>query len=403
VKVYLYTAEKEGKVEKGKLIAPSPLEVRLLLEGEGYRVKKIIPSINQIPALMGIPERVMAHFFDSLGLSLEAREQPWRTADIFLKEKKSYPLAFTSFLRFFRYYLQEGYQIHEALEYTGFVGKDVVGIVEAGIEGAKAPYVLRKLAGYYEKIGEIKKELSSVRNYFLLLLLPSLILVFLAPTFSEFGAKFYKNFSVPEPLFIKVLFFVMANLPEILFSFVVFLFLFYLFAKYRVSTSLNFKKKLDSLFLALPLVSELLVNASTYKAFLIMKTLLDAGLPINRIFRMIAEAQTNIPIKEEWEKAYRAVIEGRGEDEAVRLVKFVPGIVKSLIEVGAKTGRLSEVLGGVVRNQEIAFKASVEKIQRYIYPIFYFGMGIFVILIFIAIYYPIFTIKDALVMKLGGM
>jgi len=398
IKVYDYTGWKKEKGRKkkvrGKVAARNREEaVYLLTRIEGIEDPEVRLSLNLLEQLKPVSPFFYALFFETLGLIMEAGGTPQEAAELLLEENLG--TKFEWFVKKFAYGLSEGLPLHEALAQTGYLPKEVVNIVKAGVESGRATEVFLELKKYFEGIAKIRKATVGALLYPFVVIAFLLAFSFYAPILVKNLQGLYENLGGELPLYSRVVFKILLNLRTITAVGLAVggLGLWAVYSLYQ--SSKDFKRAVDAFFLKLPVVGKFLIKTSIYKSFLAFKVLYSAGIPVDRILKMIRDSQSNEIIKEEWDKSYRIVAgEEKGDTsltKALEVNRFVPGVAKVQIKAGIRSGKLKETLSKLVEYAATDFNAYINFIGNFAARVVLVVIGLIVGLVVLAVYYPVFS------------
>lgn len=156
------------------------------------------------------------------------------------------------------------------------------------------------------------------------------------------------------------------------------------------------KARLDRLLLKLPVVKKL----SFLRAMVIlceqMRTLLEAGLPIDTVFERTKEAVGNRVIVEALSRVKERILLGERLSESMGKEAVFPPIMVRFVAVGEATGTLAEQFGylGSSYGQELEdFSA---RLSKFVEPIVIALIGMFFALVVISLMLPIYDMISRL-------
>ncbi len=150
------------------------------------------------------------------------------------------------------------------------------------------------------------------------------------------------------------------------------------------------KVYLDRLFLKLPVLKKLFFLRALVVLCEQMRTLLEAGLPIDTVFERAKEAVGNRVITEALSRAKERVLLGERLSESMGKEEVFPPIMVRFVAVGEATGTLAEQFGylGYHYGQELEdFSA---RLSKYIEPFVITLIGMFFALVVISLMVPVY-------------
>jgi len=156
----------------------------------------------------------------------------------------------------------------------------------------------------------------------------------------------------------------------------------------------NFKRRIHSLFLSLPVVRRLVRGVETSRFARTFSILVASGVPALEGMRISAQVMTNIPMREAVDEAARRVREGSGIHRALEACGYFPPMTVNLIASGEASGNLEEMLDRAASGQEREVETLITGAMGLFEPLLIVLMGGIVLFIVIAILLPIFDMNQ---------
>jgi type IV pilus assembly protein PilC len=126
-----------------------------------------------------------------------------------------------------------------------------------------------------------------------------------------------------------------------------------------------------------------------------LSTLLKGGLPLVPSLETAARSINSRQISNAVYKSVETVREGKGLSASLQATKVFPELAIEMIEVGESTGALPQMLNSVAEFFEEDVQTNLTTAMSLIEPMILVVMGVLVIIILIALYYPIFSLTTS--------
>jgi type IV pilus assembly protein PilC len=124
-----------------------------------------------------------------------------------------------------------------------------------------------------------------------------------------------------------------------------------------------------------------------------LATLLTGGLPLVPSLETAARAIDSRSIAKAVRVSVETVREGKGLSASLDRTGVFPALSIEMIEVGESTGALPQMLNSVAEFFEEDVQTSLAAIMSMIEPVILIAMGVVVVTVLIALYYPIFSLN----------
>ena len=151
---------------------------------------------------------------------------------------------------------------------------------------------------------------------------------------------------------------------------------------------------MHQILLRLPLVKRLVRSSNSARFCRTFGILTASGVPVLDAMRISAQVLNNLPMREAVEEAARKVREGAGISKSLEVGGYFPPIVVHLIASGEASGKLEEMLDRAAVNQERELEGRVATLMGAFEPLLILVMGVFVLIIVLAILLPIFDLNQ---------
>jgi type IV pilus assembly protein PilC len=123
-----------------------------------------------------------------------------------------------------------------------------------------------------------------------------------------------------------------------------------------------------------------------------LSTLLTGGLPLVPSLETAAKSISSHRIAKAVFSSVVKVREGKSLANSLESTKVFPGVAIEMISVGEQTGALPQMLNSVSEFFEEDVQTALSAAMALIEPMILLVMGVFVVIILIALYLPIFSL-----------
>jgi type IV pilus assembly protein PilC len=251
--------------------------------------------------------------------------------------------------------------------------------------------VLRNLANYAEQqsrsAGKIKTALAYPIVVAILGVVVGAILIgFVLPPIVTLFKGLGGELPLPTQMLIAFSEFIQVNGLAVLISFVV-----AGIALFTVMRTKTGKYTWDIIRLRIPFIGRLMHVSELGKMCRNMSLLFKAGIPLNEIISLSAQACGNRMISQHLMEVGQDTLKGMGLSEPMRKrSSFLPLMVE-LTRVGEETGNLEETLVMIAQNYEQEAETRTQRMLAMIEPVMTIVMGIFVGFLALSIFMPIYS------------
>lgn len=272
-----------------------------------------------------------------------------------------------------------------------------VNLVKVGEIGGNLEKILKSLADYIEATEALKKKIVSALYYpatvmsFAFLIVSGLF-IFIIPRFAEI----YKGFgsTLPGP----TMFFL--NFAEFFKNFYWLMFIIivggiWMFLRF-VKTSAGMMW-FDRLKLSMPLIGPLVQKIVIARFAKTLALLYQSGVPIIESMSMVASSCGNAVVEKAILQASEQVLDGENIAGTLDKSKIFPVMVINMIDVGERTGNLSDMLNKVSEYYETQVNATVNGLTSLLEPVMVVCMGIIIGMIAVCLFLPIVKLPTVIV------
>ncbi|KAF1714196.1 type II secretory pathway protein [Pseudoxanthomonas yeongjuensis] len=290
--------------------------------------------------------------------------------------------------------VEGGSSLHEAIsKYPVQFDELYRNLVMAGEGAGVLETVLDTIANYKENLetlkGKIKKALFyPAMTIAVALLVSSILLVWVVPQFEEV----FKGFGADLPAFTKMIVaasrFMVAYWWLILMIVAGSIFAFIFFKK----RSLAFQHFLDKLILKVPVVGQIMHNASIARFARTLAVTFKAGVPLVEALETISGATGNTVYEKAVLRMRDDVAVGYPVNVSMKQTNLFPHMVIQMTAIGEEAGALDAMLFKVAEYYEQEVNNAVDALASLIEPLIMVFIGVIVGGMVIGMYLPIFKL-----------
>ena len=266
-------------------------------------------------------------------------------------------------------------------------------LVNAGEQSGALDAMLDRIATYKEKLESLKAKIKKALTYptaviIVGIIVSAILLVKVVPQFEDV----FKSFGAELPAFTKFV----INLSEIaqewwwivLISVAAFGFA---FQKAR-QKSAKFRDSVDKAILKIPVIGQILHNASIARFARTLSTTFAAGVPLVNALDSAAGASGNALYRDAILQIKNGVSTGQSLQNAVTMTGVFPNMTIQMIAIGEEAGSLEMMLEKVADFYEEQVDNAVDNLSSLLEPLIMAVLGILVGGLVVAMYLPIFQL-----------
>lgn len=270
-----------------------------------------------------------------------------------------------------------------------------VNLVAAGEIGGILDTILNRLAAYIEKAMKLKKKVKSAMTYpativGIAVVVISVILVFVIPQFQSMFEDFGQELPLPTRIVIMLSEFIQSYILVIIggsFALVWLLKRIYKTPKGRLY--------MDTLFLKLPVMGELVRKVAVAKFTRTLGTMISSGVPILDGLDIVAKTAGNKVVENAIYRVAQSISEGKTIAEPLEKSGVFPPMVCQMIAVGEQSGSIDTMLNKIADFYDDEVDDAVGNLTAMMEPLLMLFLGTTVGGLVIAMYLPIFQLAGA--------
>lgn len=166
---------------------------------------------------------------------------------------------------------------------------------------------------------------------------------------------------------------------------------FFLFFRLRTPEG---KIWLERLFLKLPIVKQLVIQAAMARFCRTMGTLQKGGLTLSDSLKISRQVISNITLEKEIERAEGKIIEGSSLSYELSKSPWVPPMVSRMLAVGEEAGNTEVMLNKIADMYEYELEKTIERLLALAQPIILVVMGTVVAIIIMSVMIPLTDVSS---------
>lgn len=266
-------------------------------------------------------------------------------------------------------------------------------LVNAGEQSGALDAMLDRIATYKEKLESLKAKIKKALTYptavvVVGIIVSAILLVKVVPQFEDV----FKSFGAELPAFTQFV----INLSEIaqewwwvvLIGVAIFGFA---FQKAR-QKSAKFRDGVDKAILKIPVIGEILHNASIARFARTLSTTFAAGVPLVNALDSAAGASGNALYRDAILQIKNGVSTGQSLQNAVTMTGIFPNMTVQMIAIGEEAGSLEMMLEKIADFYEEQVDNAVDNLSSLLEPLIMVVLGVLVGGLVVAMYLPIFQL-----------
>lgn len=150
----------------------------------------------------------------------------------------------------------------------------------------------------------------------------------------------------------------------------------------------------------LPGISRLMREVEVAQFGYLLGTLLDAGLPITKAIRLLADSSTAVQYQQFYRYLAQSLQDGQSFQQSLKeykkISKLFPPAVQQMVIAGEHSGSLSQVLQTIGRTYEQKSDVTTQNLEAILEPILLVIVWVGVMLVAVAVIVPIYSLVGGL-------
>ena len=305
-----------------------------------------------------------------------------------ITQQISHPVL-TPALTQIRNQVNEGQSFHKALTpYPRIFDTTYVSMCEAGEKSGTLDIILIKLAEFTESQAELSSKVRSAVAYPLLITIFTFCVVLFLFTYviPKITELFDDDNLIPwhTALVISVSENIINFWPQILIGFSVLFFLIYRWVKTEKG-----RKRMDNLYLKLPIIGKIIRSTAISRFSRTLATLLKGGVPMLKAMDIVQNVAKNTVLKQAIKEAQSNIREGEPIARPLKQSGQFPPMAIQMIKIGEQTGELEDMLVKISDTYDFQVNTEINSLTSLLAPAMIMLMGGIVAFIVFSVMTPI--------------
>jgi type IV pilus assembly protein PilC len=383
--------DKANRKASGELEAQNVQSARMLLRRQGIRVKKI---------------RKQASPMLSFGNSVKVKDIVFMTRQLATMIEAGIPIAQSlrgialghenaavkALLGKVRSDVEAGTNLSTSLKkHPQHFNRLYTSLVTVGEQSGTLDILMNKIAGYLEKIEEIKGKVRSALFYPAMVIIVAIVIVavLLIMVIPEFETLF-SDFGADLPTLTRWVVDLSHSVQDYWFVYLVTSMIGITATIFAYKRSTKMQYLFDKFTLKVPIFGPIIRKAIIARTARTLATMFGAGIPLVDALETVASAAGNGVYRDGILAVRRDVTTGRSLEGSITDTGLFPGMVIQMVATGEEAGELERMLNKVADFFETEVDNAVAVIASLVEPFLIIILGVIVGTIVIAMYLPIF-------------
>ncbi|MDF7799992.1 type II secretion system F family protein [Pontiellaceae bacterium B1224] len=292
-------------------------------------------------------------------------------------------------------------QLHDGKSFSEVVARHpkvfntmFTGLIKVAEESGKLPETLKQLADYLERTDRLQRRIKAMSTYpafigIFFVVVCLIMTLFILPQFTDiFGGlgadlpPFTKLVFGVNNFFVDNFLFIVIGVALLITGIVI----------YLRTDSGAYRK--DQLKLKLPYAGGCLKKYILARFCRSLSIMVNSGVPISNALEICAEATGNQLVQRSVLGVREMIMTGSRIAVSMERAGIFPGLIVRMVAVGEDSGQLPEVLDNVSDLYEDQVEVSIMTSMALFEPVIICVFGVFILMIVMAIYLPMFTISS---------
>ncbi|XZG71083.1 type II secretion system F family protein [Chitinibacteraceae bacterium HSL-7] len=385
--------DRNGKIIKGEMRAAGEAVLRNHLRRQGINVTRI--KKQRLKGGRRITDEDVTMFTRQLATMLKSGV-PLLTAFDIVAKGHGNP-SMTKLLMDIKTDIETGSSMTQAFKkHPKYFDALYCNLVQAGEQAGILDALLARLATYKEKILAVKKKIKSAMFYPTAVLvaafvITAVIMIFVIPAFKDLFSNFGADLPAPTQIVIAMSDFFVDYWWAIFGA--IFGGVWGFMKAWKRSEKMQMT--MDRLLLKLPVLGEIVRNATIARWARTLSTMFAAGVPLVESLDSVAGASGNYVYRTATKKIQTEVATGTALALSMQNANVFPNMVLQMASIGEESGSLDAMLGKVADYYEEEVDNAVEALASLMEPIIMVVLGTLIGGLVIAMYLPIFKMGEA--------
>jgi len=268
--------------------------------------------------------------------------------------------------------------------------------IEIAEESGKLVETLEELANHFKREGEIKGQVMQALTYPLVVLLVAVVVAnilvfFVLPMFVEMLEQLEGDMPLPTRALIWLIGEAGMIVTTISLTLLALYFLFRWLIKFR-----DFRVRYEKFLLRLPVLGKLIHTTTAYTLLRSMGLMLNAGVTVLGVLRMMIKTSNKVTLQEELQEAENNVKRGNRMTDSLKNSLWLDLKTVKLLEIGEETGALDSMMYKAAEYITIEINKILNRLPTIVELVLICGLAVGVGFLLLAILLPMLEIYGEL-------
>ncbi|MDW5415132.1 type II secretion system F family protein [Iodobacter sp. CM08] len=384
--------DRGGKIVKGEMRASGEHVVKNTLRRQGVNVLKV--KKQRMGSSKKITDEDITMFTRQLATMLKAGVPLLTSFDIVAKGHSN--PSVTKLLLDIKNDIETGSSLTQAFrKHPNEFDALYCNLIQAGEQAGILDALLARLATYKEKTLGVKKKIKSALFYptaviVAAFVITAVIMIFVIPAFKELFSSFGANLPTPtlivmaiSDIFVTYWWLIFGGIFGGIWGFL---------KAWKKSEAIQIV--MDRLLLKIPIIGQIMLNATIARWCRTLATMFAAGVPLVESLDSVGGAAGNYLYKIATKKIQTEVSTGTSLTLSMQSTNMFPNMVMQMVAIGEESGALDSMLGKVADYYEEEVDNAVEALSSLMEPVIMVVLGTLIGGLVVAMYLPIFKMGE---------
>lgn len=341
----------------------------------------------------GLKEKQKEEFYSELGMLLSSGID-MRSALKIICEEQSKKKEKVIFEKLFEDLLA-GENLSESMKSSGHFSSYESYSIGIGEETGRLNEILNDMASYFANRIKQRRQLISTFTYPIIVVVTALLVVifmmnFIVPMFVDI----FKRFSGDLPTLTKWVMDASEAFNQN-FGYFIFIILTLVIGLLAVKNKLWYRKYASALLLKLPVMGILLKKVYLARFCHTMALLLSAKIPLLRAINLMGKMISFYPFEQALLQFEDGILHGKTLHQSMEEFSLFDSKIKSLTKVGEEINQLDHIYESLSKQYNEELQHQIGLLNSLLEPILIIFVGLFVALILVAMYLPMFQMSNS--------
>ena len=286
--------------------------------------------------------------------------------------------------------INAGISFSQAIEkYEDQLGNLTITLIKLGEQTGDMAYALFTLANILEKIDDNVRKFKKAIRYPLITLSAmaiafTILISYVVPKFKSIFERFHAELPLPTRILLWLEHAFNTYGLYIILGLAISIFI----ITYLYKNNKDFKKELDTLFMRIYLLKDIIYYAQLNLFMLVFSELIKAGIPVVEALESSVAMITNSYMREKLEIVRAMVEKGSSIEEAFAQTGLFENMILQMIAAGEASGQLDNMLQKITEYYGMKFDYILDNLSSYIEPIMLAIIAAMVLLLALGIFLP---------------